>query len=355
MEERAVRHLLITGGAGFIGSSFIRYLLQTPDLFSGVVVNLDALTYAGNRDNLIEIEDDPRYHFVHGDIRQSSLVEHLCLEYEIDTIVHFAAESHVDRSIEGPKAFVETNVLGTFSLLEVVRKYPHIHFHHVSTDEVFGSLGKKGAFTEQSPYAPRSPYSASKAASDHFVRAYAETYHLSTCLSNCSNNFGPYQFPEKLIPLMLLRAVRGEPLPIYGKGENVRDWLFVNDHVEALWLLLQQGKRGETYNIGGGTELTNLEVVETVLKRIASHLNTPIDTLRNQITYVTDRPGHDFRYAIDATKIREELGRHPRHTFIEALDITIDWYVSHPEWVERVEKGEYKEWIQRQYQKSKQT
>lgn len=345
---RKIERLLVTGGAGFIGSAFLRYLLQSPSLFSGHVYNCDALTYAGNRENLAAIESDPRYHFLHGDICDSPFLASLCREEGIDTIIHFAAESHVDRSIKGPKAFVETNVMGTFHLLEVVRNQPSIHFHHVSTDEVFGSIAE-GLFHEHSPYCPNSPYSASKAASDHFVRAYTHTYGLSTCISNCSNNYGPYQFPEKLLPLMILRATKGEVLPIYGTGENVRDWLFVEDHAEALWLLLQKGKAGETYNIGGHCEKSNLEVVKEMLFHLAPKIGISQKELYSLLTFVQDRPGHDFRYAIDTTKIQKELHWRPKHTFSEGLEKTIDWYLANQEWISRVETGEYRSWISSHY------
>lgn len=333
MTLRTPTNLLVTGGAGFIGSAFLRHLLTPPRLFQGTVINLDALTYAGNVHNLSPVAHDSRYHFVHGDIRNAALVEHLCDEYAVDTIVHFAAESHVDRSIEGPKEFIETNVIGTFTLLEAARKRPHIHFHHISTDEVYGTLGAEGKFTETTPYQPSSPYSASKAASDHLVHAYGHTYGLSTCISNCSNNYGPYQFPEKLIPLMILNAVEGKPLPVYGKGENVRDWLFVDDHAEAIWQLLRFGRAGETYNVGGNCEKTNLEVLHTLLSLLAIELDRPLDELRHLITYVEDRPGHDFRYAIDAAKIGRELGWTPRHTFAQGMRATVQWYLSQTEWL----------------------
>ncbi len=327
---RKIKNILVTGGAGFIGSAFIRYLLQKVEGFDGCCVNFDALTYAGNLENLTPIADDPRYHFQQGDIRNQPLVEHICDEYEIDTIFHFAAESHVDRSIAGPKAFLETNIIGTFHLLEVVRKQPHIHFHHVSTDEVYGELGETGYFTEKTPYAPSSPYSASKAASDHFVRAYGKTYDLSTTISNCSNNYGPYQFPEKLIPLMISNCLQNQPLPIYGKGTNVRDWLFVDDHAEAIWLVANRGDKGETYNIGGEAERNNLEVIEGVVDILSKHLN---EDFHHLITFVEDRPGHDFRYAIDCHKIKSELGWRAHHSFEEGLMHTVSWYLKHREWV----------------------
>lgn len=325
--KRNVHNLLVTGGAGFIGSTFIRYLLQEALDFNGICVNLDLLTYAGNLDNLTAIDKDPRYIFQQGNICNSALVEHLCFENQIDTIIHFAAESHVDRSIVHPQAFIETNVMGTFHLLEVVRKFPHIHFHHVSTDEVYGCLGDTGQFTETTPYHPNSPYSASKAASDHFVRAYSKTYNLSTCISNCSNNYGPYQFPEKLIPLMLSNCLNHKPLPVYGQGNNVRDWLYVDDHAQALWMLLEHGKRGDTYNIGGEAEWQNIDIIYEIIHILSEIQGHDPKDLEQLITYVTDRPGHDYRYAIDCSKIKGELGWAPSHTFSQGLRKTILWYL----------------------------
>jgi dTDP-glucose 4,6-dehydratase len=322
--KRKVRNLLVTGGAGFIGSAFIRYLLQKTD-FDGLCVNLDLLTYAGNLENLAAIEDDPRYIFQQGNICNPACVEHLCFEHQIDTIIHFAAESHVDNSILHPQAFVETNVMGTFHLLEAVRKFPHIHFHHVSTDEVYGCLGDTGLFTETTPYHPNSPYSASKAASDHFVRAYGCTYNLSTCISNCSNNYGPFQYPEKLIPLIISNCLNQKPLPVYGQGHNVRDWLYVDDHAQALWILLEHGKRGDTYNIGGESEWRNIDLVREIINVLSEIQGSDPKDLEQLITYVTDRPGHDFRYAIDCSKIKRELGWLPAHTFNQGLKKTIQW------------------------------
>lgn len=324
-KPRKIGNLLVTGGAGFIGSAFIRYLL-TKTNFSGKVVNLDALTYAGNLENLSQVASDPRYHFILANICDESALEQACHAHSIDTILHFAAESHVDRSILGPKAFIETNVMGTFHLLEVVKNNPHIHFHHVSTDEVYGCLGLTGTFTETSPYSPNSPYSASKAASDHLVRAYAATYGISTCISNCSNNYGPYQYPEKLIPLMILGCIQKKPLPIYGEGKNVRDWLYVDDHAEALYLLLEQGRRGETYNIGGEAEWRNIDIVHLILKKMAQIENVDHALLLSLIQYVKDRPGHDFRYAIDCSKIKNELGWRPSTPFEKGIEETIGWY-----------------------------
>lgn len=327
LSGRKIENLLVTGGAGFIGSAFIRHLLSPAKKFNGICVNLDALTYAGNLENVSSVSNDPRYYFKHGDIRNRGLIEQICKEYAIDTIIHFAAESHVDRSIANPLSFIETNVLGTFHLLEIVRKNPNIHFHHVSTDEVYGALGEKGCFTESSPYKPNSPYSASKAAADHLVRAYGNTYGISFCISNCSNNFGPCQFPEKFIPLMILNCIRKKPLPIYGNGLHVRDWLYVKDHAEALFLLIEQGRSGETYNVGGICEWKNIDVVREIIRSIAELMEEDEDELQNLITFVKDRPGHDFRYSIDSSKIRQELKWKPCGTFKEALRETILWYM----------------------------
>jgi dTDP-glucose 4,6-dehydratase len=348
-DQRNVQNILVTGGAGFIGSAFIRYLLSSQTQFKGTCINLDALTYAGNLENLKPIAQDPRYIFERGDIRQQSLVEHLCQEHAIDTIIHFAAESHVDRSILGPQAFIETNVMGTFHLLEVVRKNPQIHFHHVSTDEVYGSLDVTGHFTEESPYRPNSPYSASKAASDHLVRAYGHTYQLSTCISNCSNNYGPYHFPEKLIPVMILNCLDRKPLPIYGQGINVRDWLHVEDHARALELLLRKGRKGETYNIGGEAEWRNIDLVYEIIRLIAEIQGVQIGELQKLVTFVKDRPGHDLRYAIDCSKIKKELGWKPMRTFSEGLKQTILWYMQNQEWVANVQTGAYRQWMELNY------
>lgn len=335
IDQRKVQNILVTGGAGFIGSAFIRTLLSSSLSFKGTCVNLDALTYAGNLNNLKSIESDPRYIFEKGDIRQQALIEYLCQEHAIDTIIHFAAESHVDRSISGPQVFIETNVLGTFHLLEAVRKNPSIHFHHVSTDEVYGSLNTEGHFTEESPFRPNSPYSASKAASDHLVRAYHQTYHLSTCISHCSNNYGPYHNPEKLIPLMILNCLEGKPLPIYGKGINVRDWLHVEDHANALYLLLRKASKGETYDIGGESERRNLDLIYEIIRLISEIQGTSFQKLEKLITFVPDRPGHDFRYAIDCSKIKRDFGWKPSREFSEGLRETILWYIENPDWVEK--------------------
>lgn len=335
--QRIIKNVLVTGGAGFIGSAFIRYLLSSKRDFKGRCINLDALTYAGNLENVSLVSSDPRYLFVKGDVRQGDLIAHICREYEIDSIIHFAAESHVDRSIVGPQAFIETNVMGTFQLLETVRKNPHIHFHHVSTDEVFGMLGESGQFREDSPYRPNSPYAASKAASDHLVRAYGHTYQLSVCLSNCSNNYGPYQFPEKFIPLLILNSLAKKPLPVYGNGLHVRDWLHVEDHAEALYLLLMHGQRGESYNIGGESEWKNIDLVHEIIQMIAEAQGSDLKELQQLITFVEDRPGHDFRYAINSSKIRQQLGWAPAHDFKDGLQKMVAWYMDNLDWVKIVQ------------------
>ncbi|NLG71362.1 MAG: dTDP-glucose 4,6-dehydratase [Chloroflexi bacterium] len=356
-----MHNVLVTGGAGFIGSNFIRYLLQVePEVF---VVNLDALTYAGSLENLKDLPAPERYVFEQGDICSRPLVDELMRKYQIDTVVHFAAESHVDRSILGPEQFIQTNIVGTFTLLESAKQYwaesssspnPYqgVRFHHVSTDEVFGSLEPDDPpFSETTPYAPNSPYSASKAASDHLVRAYAHTYGLPVTITNCSNNYGPYQFPEKLIPLMILNALEGKPLPVYGDGQQIRDWLFVQDHCEAIWMVLRKGKVGETYNIGGDNQPTNLTVVQTICDILDEFVpDSPHTPHRSLIRYVTDRPGHDRRYAMDITKIRQELGWQPRHSMSEGLVKTVRWYLDNPEWVEAIRKQQdFQKWVSQNY------
>ncbi len=347
--QRKVKNILVTGGAGFIGSAFIRYLLKEVPDYKGTCLNFDLLTYAGNIHNLQSVANDPRYRFYRGDIKNEAFIEHLCRENEIDSIIHFAAESHVDRSILGPQAFIETNVLGTFHLLEVVRRLPHIHFHHVSTDEVYGCLGEEGFFLETTAYSPNSPYSASKAASDHLVRAYNKTYNLSTCISNCSNNYGPFQFPEKLIPLMIINCMCQKPLPVYGKGTNVRDWLYVDDHAKALLMLLQHGRNGETYNIGGEEEWRNIDLIHEIIAILADINQVDKDFYSKLITYVKDRPGHDFRYAIDCSKIKNEIGWHPEHNFLQGIKETIQWYINNPDWIENVKSGSYLKWMDTNY------
>ena len=345
---RQPKNVLVTGGCGFIGSAFVRLLFRQPD-FSGNVVNLDLMTYAANPDNVAEAHVSDRYHFVQADIADATTVARVCKEHAVDTIVHFAAESHVDRSISGPGAFIQANIVGTYQLLEVVRANSQIHFHHVSTDEVYGSLGATGLFHETTAYDPSSPYSASKAASDHLVRAYARTYGLSTTLSNCSNNYGPYQFPEKLIPLMILNLVDGKPLPVYGTGANVRDWLYVDDHVEAIWTIVKHGQRGETYNIGGEAEWANLALLHKLIGVVAEVTGRDAEALKKQITFVADRPGHDARYAIDCSKLKSELGWSQRHDIESGLVSTVRWYLANPEWIERVKSGAYREWLDKNY------
>jgi len=347
--------ILVTGGAGFIGANFVLDWLAGRD---EAVVNLDLLTYAGNLGNLAPLAGDPRHVFVRGDIGDRALVARLLAEHRPRAIVNFAAESHVDRSIHGPADFVATNVVGTFNLLDVAKAHwqalpeaerDAFRFLHVSTDEVYGSLGPGDPpFSETTPYAPNSPYSASKAASDHLVRAYHHTYGLPTLTSNCSNNYGPLQFPEKLIPLMIVNALAGKPLPVYGDGQNVRDWLYVGDHCSALRAVLDGGRPGETYNIGGNAEIRNLDVVATLCRVLAERV--PGRDFTRQITFVKDRPGHDRRYAIDAAKIRRELGWTPRETFETGLARTVGWYLDHDAWIAAVTSGEYQQWISLNYQ-----
>ena len=340
--------ILVTGGAGFIGSAVVRqYIQQT----GHEVVNLDALTYAGNLESLAEVDQDSRYHFEHVNICDRPALERVFAKHRPDAVMHLAAESHVDRSIDGPGAFIETNVVGTCNLLGVALDYwkaleadkkAAFRFHHVSTDEVYGDLEDEGFFTETTPYAPSSPYSASKAASDHFVRAWHRTYGLPVVITNCSNNYGPYQFPEKLIPLVTLNALEGKPLPIYGKGDQIRDWLHVDDHARALRLVLEKGKTGETYNIGGHNEKTNLEVVKTICALLDKlRPESPHAPHASLITHVADRPGHDLRYAIDADKIARDLGWTPQETFETGIEKTLRWYLENGEWCRRVQDGSY--------------
>jgi len=339
---------LVTGGAGFIGGNFVLEAVA-----AGVrVVNLDALTYAGNLDTLASLDGHPDHAFVHGDIGDRALVSRLLATHQPDAIVNFAAESHVDRSIDGPGAFVQTNVVGTLALLEAARDYwrgldgakrEAFRFLHVSTDEVYGSLGETGRFTEETPYAPNSPYSASKAASDHLVRAFHHTYGLPVLTTNCSNNYGPYQFPEKLVPLVIARALAGEALPIYGDGRNVRDWLYVGDHCSAIRAVLERGRVGETYNVGGDAERENIAVVRTICSLLDERRPRADGKSRfSQVTHVADRPGHDRRYAIDAAKLQGELGWSPAHSFEQGMADTVDWYLGHQDWVERVLDGSYR-------------
>ena len=339
---------LVTGGAGFIGGNFVLEAVA-----SGVrVVNLDALTYAGNVDTLRSLHGNPDHVFVHGDIGDRALVDGLLAEHRPDAVINFAAESHVDRSIDGPAAFVQTNVVGTLALLESVRDYwkslegeakDAFRFLHVSTDEVYGTLGDTGQFTETTPYAPNSPYSASKAASDHLVRAFHHTYGLPTLTTNCSNNYGPYHFPEKLIPLVIAKALAGEPLPVYGDGKQVRDWLFVSDHCEAIRTVVRKGRVGETYNVGGNAEKQNIEVVKAICTLLDQRRPRGDGKPReSQIAYVADRPGHDRRYAIDASKLRDELGWEPKYSFDRGIAETVDWYLANQDWVQRVLDGSYR-------------
>ncbi|MDY6813567.1 MAG: dTDP-glucose 4,6-dehydratase [Pseudomonadota bacterium] len=344
-----IERILITGGAGFIGSAVVRQYLAHTEV---QVINLDALTYAGNLESLGPLRDHPRHHFVHGDIRDGAALAALLAAHRPDAVMHLAAETHVDRSIDGPAAFIDTNINGTYTLLEAVRTYwqalpaprrAHFRFHHVSTDEVYGSLGPTGAFTEATPYAPNSPYSASKAASDHLVRAWRHTYGLPVITTNCSNNYGPCQFPEKLIPLMILNAREGRPLPVYGRGENVRDWLYVEDHARALRHVLAAGRVGEVYNIGGDAERTNLQVVHALCTLLDELLPaSPHRPHARLIRHVEDRPGHDLRYAMDAGKLRDELGWQPAESFESGLRKTVQWYLQHEDWCRRVQDGSYR-------------
>jgi dTDP-glucose 4,6-dehydratase len=348
--------ILITGGAGFIGSNFVLDWLDSCD---EPVVNLDRLTYAGNLENLKSLAGDPRHRFVQGDICDAGLLNRLLAEFQPRAVVHFAAESHVDRSIHGPADFMRTNIDGTFALLESLRKYHSgleqklrdgFRFLHVSTDEVYGSLQLNDpAFSETTPYAPNSPYAASKAASDHLVRAWHHTYKLPVLTTNCSNNYGPYQFPEKLIPLMIVNALAGKALPIYGDGQNVRDWLYVRDHCTAIRAVIDRGRVGETYNIGGWNEKTNMEIVHTICSLLDELRPDPSGSYRRLITFVTDRPGHDRRYAIDARKIERELGWRPVETFETGIRRTVKWYLENADWVANVQSGAYREWIDANY------
>ncbi len=341
--------ILITGGAGFIGSNLVRFLLNEP---SPEVLNVDALTYAGNRHSLSDLDADPRHRFVQADITDAAFIRHLFADFAPDWVMHLAAESHVDRSIDGPGAFIQTNVVGTFTLLQAARAHfdsltgparERFRFLHVSTDEVYGSLGLTGRFTEHTPYDPHSPYSASKAASDHLARAWADTYRLPVLVTNCSNNYGPYQFPEKLIPVVILKALRGDPIPVYGKGENIRDWLYVGDHCEALHTVIASGRPGQTYNIGGDNERQNIDLVR-LLCALLDELRPRADgrPYSEQITYVTDRPGHDLRYAIDATKIKTELGWAPKQDHASGFRQTVAWYLANESWWRPILDGSYR-------------
>jgi len=342
------RVVIVTGGAGFIGSALVRHLIRETDY---AVVNVDKLTYAGHLSSLKDVSSSPRYSFEHVDITDSTAIARIVDHYRPEAIMHLAAESHVDRSIDGPAAFIQTNIVGTYTLLEAARAYlatlsdqerSRFRFLHVSTDEVYGSLGEEGYFTEETPYDPRSPYSASKAASDHLVHAWHHTFGLPALVTNCSNNYGPYQYPEKLIPVVILKALASEAIPVYGSGANVRDWLYVEDHVRALWMVVRQGRPGETYNIGGHNEKTNLEVVRTICRTLDELRPLPGGArYEHLITFVKDRPGHDFRYAIDASKIERELGWRPQETFESGLRKTVSWYLDHLAWCEEVLSGSY--------------
>ncbi|MCP9749919.1 dTDP-glucose 4,6-dehydratase [Ferruginibacter sp. HRS2-29] len=349
-----MQRILITGGAGFIGSHLTRLFVNKYPGYK--IVNLDALTYAGNLNNLQDIKDAANYTFVKGDITDMALLQQLFEQHQFTGVLHCAAESHVDRSITDPLAFVRTNVLGTATLLQVAKEswkgdYSNKVFYHISTDEVYGSLGETGFFYENTAYDPRSPYSASKASSDHFVRAFYHTYHLPVKISNCSNNYGPFHFPEKLIPLSINNIINNKPLPIYGKGENVRDWLFVEDHARAIDLIYHKGRIGETYNIGGHNEWTNIDLIRELCRQMDIKLGKPEGTSEQLITYVKDRAGHDLRYAIDATKLKDELGWLPSLQFEEGLGKTIDWYLDNRGWLEDVVNGHYKEYYAEQYEK----
>ncbi|BAP39200.1 dTDP-glucose 4,6-dehydratase [Acinetobacter guillouiae] len=355
--------ILVTGGAGFIGSAVVRYIINNTN---NSVLNVDKLTYAGNLESLKEIDQNKRYQFSQTDICDRQALDQLFIEFKPDVVMHLAAESHVDRSITGSAAFVETNIIGTYQLLEAARQYwndlaedkkQNFRFHHISTDEVYGDLeGTEDLFHETTSYAPSSPYSASKASSDHLVRAWQRTYGLPTIVTNCSNNYGPYHFPEKLIPLVILNALKGKTLPIYGKGDQIRDWLYVDDHARALYRVVTEAKVGETYNIGGHNEQKNLDVVKSIcnlLEELAPNKPKGVQQYVDLIAYVKDRPGHDLRYAIDASKIQKDLGWVPQESFETGLRKTVEWYLNNQEWVENVQSGEYKNWVQQQYQSKK--
>ncbi len=351
------KRILVTGGAGFIGSNFINHVFKETS-FKGKIVNVDKLTYAGNSENLQEIDGKfggERYFFERADIIDFEELKRIFKKYDIDTVVNFAAESHVDRSIYGPQAFVQTNIMGIFYLLEAARKCwrekerGEILFHHISTDEVYGSAEKGKYFLENTTYQPNSSYSASKASSDHLVRAYNKTYELPITISNCSNNYGPYQFPEKLVPLMILKILEEKALPVYGDGRNVRDWLYVEDHCRAIWAILNNGKAGETYNIGGENEWENIKLVNFLCEKIEQLLGKDKDYYKRLITFVKDRPGHDRRYAINCDKIKRELGWKQQYNFEKGLEMTIKWYMNNQDWVNRVRSGEYRQWIEKNY------
>lgn len=354
---RKLKNILVTGGAGFIGSNFIRYLFET-EHFAGRIVNLDALTYAGNISNLADIQEkfSARYIFVHGNICNKTLVKNIFEKYAIDTVVHFAAESHVDRSILEPEVFLQTNVIGTQILLSAaLDAWSHDSdmsgylFHHISTDEVYGALGATGSFTESTAYNPRSPYSASKAASDHLVKAYHSTYNLPVTISNCSNNYGPYQFPEKLIPLMIMNIKAGKSLPVYGDGLQIRDWIYVDDHNAAVYKILHEGRLGETYNIGAENEWSNIALLKKLIAIVSKKCSLDESEVLKTISHITDRPGHDRRYAIDPAKIKRELRWQPHINFDEGLERTVDWYLQHQAWIDNIISGEYMQWLEKNY------
>lgn len=354
---REIKNIMVTGGAGFIGSNFIRYIFDHTN-YKGNVINYDLLTYAANLESLDDITSrfgGKRYFFERGNICDINKVETIILKYNIDTIVHFAAESHVDRSILYPETFIDTNIIGTFRLLEAVKKLwidnNDVLFHHVSTDEVYGSLDKEGFFYESTPYNPCSPYSASKASSDHLVRSYNHTYKIPVTISNCSNNYGPYQFPEKLIPLMINNILKEIPLPVYGDGKNIRDWLYVEDHNSAIWMIINNGISGETFNIGGENEWENIKLVNILCEKIALFFGKEKDYYKKLITLIKDRPGHDKRYAINCDKIKKHLGWKQKYTFETGLDMTIKWYIENLKWIDHVRTGEYKKWIDLNYGK----
>lgn len=369
--SRKLHNILITGGAGFIGSNFIHYLfnmsavdsgLFTDAGFDGTVVNVDSLTYAGNLESLADVDakfGGKRYFFEKVDICDRAEIERIFKQYDIDTVIHFAAESHVDRSILGPETFMKTNVMGTFTMLDVARNYwkkedgtlrDDVLFHHISTDEVYGSLGETGYFREDTPYDPRSPYSSSKASSDHVVMAYYHTYGLPITLSNCTNNYGPYQFPEKLLPLMISNIRDGKNLPVYGKGDNIRDWIYVEDHNRAVWLIVNKGVTGEKYNIGGENEWQNIKLLHKVIELTAAETGKKVEDVEKTITYVKDRPGHDKRYAIDCTKIKTQLGWERKMTFEQGLQATVQWYLKNSDWINHILSGDYQNWISANYE-----
>ena len=358
---RKLSKVLVTGGAGFIGTNFIRNILSKESGFSGRIINLDKLTYAGNADNLIDISNKfqgTRYFFEHEDICNKKKVSSIFEKYQIDTVVHFAAESHVDRSILGPDEFINTNIIGTHTLLDAAHKFWQtgnsvfqngVLFYHVSTDEVYGSLDETGYFSEVTPYDPRSPYSASKAASDHLVMSYYHTYGLPAIISNCSNNYGPYQFPEKFIPLMILNIIESKPLPVYGDGRNIRDWLYVDDHINAIWTILKKGMTGEKYNIGGDNEWRNIDLLYRLIDIVCEKSGLKKEEVLSTITHIKDRPGHDRRYAIDCSKLKTELDWKQQNNFENGLKKTVEWYFNNLEWIKNIINGKYKEWISDNY------